>query len=302
MLKRAGIESTLLLAHSRDEGTLTSENPCLWPMNAPVVRVTVEDKTFFCAPTTELVPFGYLRGYLQGAYALEARAPSKGLITLPSRSASEEATLTDSQITLSADGSIRVMRVEHPHGQSAIGWRKLSKLKPEELEQRFARIVASIHAAALLLRYSAENLKDLDKPVVITYEYEVAGYALKAGEETLVFKLPEVDYSASAIQKYERDLPMFWKTRYMLQNKATVTLPEGFKVTSKPPETVSYKEKAAFMWYEACFKEEDGRIYFGDTFVRNSVYEPPEAYPAFIAAIKTSAELAKQWIVIEKTK
>lgn len=301
MLDSVNIGSTLLLAHRRDEGVLPRENASLLPMSTPVVQVRAEGRTYFCVPTTQFISFGYLPGGVQGSPALCCASASNGLIELPLFDAAEEAALTESIIELSVDGRLHVRRREHPKGAIAARWREWSKYKPDEIRQKFERVVAAVHPGAKLLTHS-QNVTDLDKPVVIEYEYEVEGYALTAGGELLAFRVPELVYSASSIRKYERELPMFWKNRYLFENSATIKLPEGFRVKSMPEQVKSYEDTKPFMWYEALFVEKKGTIMFRDSFQRTSVCEPPSGYPTFMQAIKTSAQLAKKWIVVEKYK
>jgi hypothetical protein len=303
MLKSIGIKSTLLLAHRRDAGHLPEENACLWPMNTPVVRVVADGETYYCYPTTQVIPFGYVPAGVQGSTAIAIEGGSKGLAEIPLLPASMEGMDTESEIELYPDGRITVKRKENPRGGSEVSWRGWSKLKPEELKQKFESIVSSIHPKARLLDYSPKSpkdLADLNRPVEIEYEYEVEGYALTAGGELLVFKVPELDYSASAIEKYERDLPMFWGSRRMFSNRAVIKLPKGFKVRSMPAQVKAYEGAKPFMWYEAGFVAKDGTIVFKDTFERSGVYEPRQNYPVFIRTIKEMAQLSKKWIVIEK--
>jgi hypothetical protein len=302
MLRSTGIDSTLLMAHRRNEGQLVKD-PCLSPMNTPLVMVDVgEGKPVFCCPATQVVPFGYVPAGVQGSEALPVTGTGKGLMEVPILPASAEQVVTHSEIELQADGRMRVKRTVQPGGSAETDWREWSKLRPEEIAQKFEGIVSSIHPNARLLSYSAGNVDNLDENVTIEYEYEVEGYALTAGGELLTFKLPELYYSASSIEKYERELPMFWGRRYSLDNTVTIKLPEGFRVRSLPAQVKSYEGKKPFMYYEASFVEKGGTVVFRDIFERNSVYEPARAYPIFIRAVKESAQLAKEWVVIEKSQ
>jgi hypothetical protein len=56
------------------------------------------------------------------------------------------------------------------------------------------------------------------------------------------------------------------------------------------------------MWYEASFVEEENTVVFKDSFERTSVFEPASSYPVFIKVTKDKAEMAKKWLVIEKTE
>jgi hypothetical protein len=270
-------------------------------VGAPIVRLAADGAEYFCCPTTQMVGFGYVPGGLQGVAALEVKKEGARLVEVPVLACTHEGDSTVSQIELRADGGIRVRRSEYPRGATEVKWREWSKLKPEEVKQKFEKVVASVHPDARLLCHSVKNLDDLARPVVVEYEYEVEGYALCAGGQTLVFRVPELDYSASALQKYERKLPMYWRNRHLFENVATVVLPEGFRVRSMPAPVKSYEgSRKPFMWYEASFTAADGAVVFRDGFERASVWEPPERFGAFMQAIKESARVAREWIVVEK--
>jgi hypothetical protein len=305
MLRSVNIGSFIRLAHRRDSGQLPRENASLRPMDTPIVYVLADGEEHYCYPTTQVIPFGYVPSGVQGSLALAAELRSKGLCEIPVRPSSKEAIFTESDIELFADGRIRVKRTERLQGGSETSRRKWSKLRPEELAQKFESIVTSIHPNAKLIDYSPKSPKelgDLNKPVVIEYEYEVEGYALTAGGEILVFRIPELNYSASEIEKYDRDLPMFWGRRRMFNNRATIKLPKGFKVKTMPAQARSFEGTKPFMWYVAGFSAKGDTIVFKDRFERSSVYEPRQGYPVFIRTIKEMAGLAKKWIVVEKEK
>jgi len=304
MLDAAGIESSLLLAHKRSEGHLAGENACLRQMGTPLVHVSIGARGYYCLPTTQVIPFGYIPAGVQGSTALVAIESSKKLVELPLLPAAEEGVNTFSEIELYADGRIRVKRKEKPAGGSEVSWREWSKLRPEEITQKFESMVSSIHPNAKLLDYSPRDPKeygDLNEHLVINYEYEIPDYALNAGGEILVFRIPEINYSASSIEKYERELPMFWGSRYSFDNSATIRLPEGFKVENLPEEVKSWEgENIPFMRYEASFAARDNTIIFHDRLERTGVSEPASSYDVFIKTIKASAGLAKKWLVVEK--
>jgi hypothetical protein len=302
MLASVGIESSLLLAYRRDYGRLALENPSLKPMNTPIVRLIADDSECYCCPTTQTVPFGYIPPGIQGSPALEAVAASKGLTNLPILPAKTEGNVTQTEITLQPDGRIRVKRTERPQGEEETVWRQWSNLTREEIALEFETIVATIHPNARLLFCTARNVDKLDKPVVIEYWYEVENYALTAGGELLVLRLPELDYSASDIEKYERDYPMFWGSRCRVENTMVLKLPEGYRARSLPEPVKSYGNTKPFMWYEASFVEEENTVVFKDSFERTSVFEPASSYPVFIKVTKDKAEMAKKWLVIEKTE
>jgi hypothetical protein len=303
MLKWAGVESSLLLAHRRDYGCLPRENASLLPMDTPILKVAAGDGGVYCCPTTQFVRFGYIPSGIQGFTALRVEPADAALVEAAVPDSSTESVTTHSEISLGRDGRVRVKRTEKPQGAAEAAWREWSALKPEEIRQKFERVVSRIHPGAKLIDYSPKQpseLGDLNRPVAIEYEYEAGDYCLAAGGELLAFKIPELDYDASSIQKYERDLPLFWERRKLVENTAVIKLPDGFRVRSVPEQVKSYEGSRPFISYEASFAVKEGTLVFKDRFERTGIYEPPQMYEVYIKAIKDSARLANDWVVIEK--
>jgi hypothetical protein len=302
MLKSSGFDVRYLLCSPRSQGAFPRENPCLFLLTTPALLLKIEGKTFYLAPFSNSTDFGYIPPYLQGAAALLIDKKEPQLIEIPVLPASEEFTESTTTVTLTADGAIKANTVRKATGHYASEWRELGNLRPEELKQSFEKRVAGIHSNARLLSFNTGNLKDLDSPVVVEYEYEIPGYALKAGAELMVLRIPEIDYSASSIEKWERSLPLFWSNTFSQRNIVRVVTPENYEVHYVPEGVQSYSGYEPFMFYRARFTLEDDAVVFTDEYVRNSVFESAVRYTSLLDAIQTSARVSNKWIVLEAKK
>jgi hypothetical protein len=299
MLKSSGFDVHYLLCLPRSQGAFPKQNPCLSLLSSPALLVKIEEDTFYLALFSDSTDFGYIPPYLQGAAALLIDEKEPQLVEIPLLPASEEFTESTTAATLTADGTIKAKTVRKALGHYASEWRQLGNLRPEELKQSFEKRVAEIHSNARLLSFNAGNLKDLNSPVVIEYEYEIPDYALKAGTELMAFRLPEIDYSASSIEKWERTLPLFWANTFSYRNFVRVVIPETYEVRYIPESVQSYSGYEPFTYYRARFTLDDDAVVFTDECVRNSVLENAVKYASLLDAIQTSARVSNEWVVLE---
>jgi hypothetical protein len=301
MLKFSGFDVRYLLCCPRSQGAFLNENPCLALLTWPALLLKIDNEVFYLAPFSDSTEFGYIPPHLQGSTALLIDEKSPQLVEIPILPASEELTESSTTATLTSDGAIKAKCVRKAVGHYASEWRELGNLRPEELKQNFEKRVAAIHTNARLISFNTGNLKDLNSPVIIEYEYEITDYALKAGE-LMVLRVPEIDYSASSIEKWERNLPLFWSNTFSSRNTVRIIIPENYEVRYIPDSVQSYSGYEPFTYYRARFTLEEDAVVFADEFVRNSIFESAVKYASLLDTIQTSARISNEWVVLEAKK
>ncbi|MFH1421607.1 MAG: DUF3857 domain-containing protein, partial [Planctomycetota bacterium] len=302
MLKLAGFDVQYLLCAERSSGSFLRESPCISLLTSPLLLLKIESDIFYLAPFSNNTQFGYIPPNLQGAAALLISEQTPEIVEIPVLQASKEIIKSNTTVTLNEDGSIKAKCVQSAKGQKACGMRELGNLKPIELKQHFEKEISQIDPNATLVSYKTSDLKDLNIPVVIEYEYEISDYALKAGKKLMAFRLPDLYYSASSINKWERNLPLFWSNNSMQSNTITLVIPENYKVRYLPESIQSYTGGVPYSYYRADFKYNSNTIVFNDEYVRESVYESPSSYKTLLDTIKTAARMSNQWIILEAVK
>jgi len=304
MLKSSGFDVHYLFCSPRSQGAFLKENPCLALLTSPALLLKIDSEVFYLAPFSDSTEFGYIPPTLQGATAFVIDENSPQLVVevpLPLLPAQDEFTESTTIATLTPEGAIKVRTVRKAVGHYASEWRELGNLREEELKQSFQKRVAGIHANAKLISFKTGDLKNPDSPVVIEYEYEIADYVLRAGE-LIALRVPEIDYSASSIEKWERNLPLFWSNTFSYRNTVRVIIPENYQVRHIPDSVQSYSGSEPFTYYRARFALEEGGVVFTDECVRNSVFESADRYSALLDTVQTSARISNEWIVLEAKK
>jgi|GEM_PF-3319533 len=301
MLRASSIDAQFLLVRGRDRGRFVEEAVSLGAFEDGLVLCKLDGKETYVSLTTPEVPFGYIPGKLQGGTALvvDPTGATKPLITVPILSAKEEMFERTVEASIEADGLFKAKVKLTVTGSKEAVWRKKAVLKPEELQRDMIKFVKGVDTRAVLDDMRLSNLGDPTKPLEIEYAYHIPDWALKAGEKLLVFKLPEINYSADEIETEERASPIWWNTRSLIRNRYAVSVPENFTIRYVSTEEFKMEDSASGLSYNGTFKTENGKIVFEDEAVRNSLSLEPLKYPAYVAMLSTRAKVAQEWIIVE---
>lgn len=296
LLDEVGIRANLCLIRPQEAGALM-DVPSLAQFGDCLVCVRVKHDSIYVSVTDDRLPFGALEGEHQNVKGLLVDRMRSGLITTPLLPAKDEAEERALRIEVSEDGTFTVHETARYSGQSALGLRAFKAMKDEELEKTFQQSVGAVHPNAQMVEYAISDLNDLSTPAGYDLTYRIGDYALAAGESLMAFKLPDLEYSASSVGKATRLHALDWTTRVSETSRYTVAIPEGFKVYYLP---ASVRFETPFLTYRAAFEEQDGQIVFSDAFERRVIQAPASAYAQYKEGIEARAQLAEEWIVLER--
>ncbi|MCX7703496.1 MAG: DUF3857 and transglutaminase domain-containing protein [Planctomycetota bacterium] len=299
MLRVAGLDAHLLLVRGRKEGRFVEEAVSVGGFDDALVFCKLDGRETYLAPFSSEIPFGYIPGEMQGGVAIIVNEKNGGILTVPILNAKEELYGREVESSVEPDGTYRARVRLNVRGGKEEFWRKKAALKPEELQRDMLKFLKNVDTRAVLDEMKLENLQEPTKPLKIEYAYHIPDWALKAGEKLLVFKLPEINYSAEEIETEERENPLWWNTRTLIRNRYVVTIPEKFKVRYVPKEEFKSEDVASGLSYRASFKSEDGKVVFEDETVRNSLSLETAKYSAYVHLLSERAKVAQEWIVLE---
>jgi hypothetical protein len=298
MLERAGIKAFLVWIRPRSEGSVCEEVPSLGQLTVPLVAVPAGSAEFrFFSPALDTVGFGNLPADYQQTRGLLIDGSRSRLVDV--RCPEPQLLANRYEMSLAVDGGMSVEKSAALHGDHAIALRELKDRKPEEMKRHFEEMVAEVHPNAVLSRYEVSDLKDLCQPVTARIRYRIPGYALRGGEDLLVFQVPEIDYSAYSVGRAQREHPLDWGKPRVTRHQAVIRLPAGYRIYYLP-EGVSID--AAPIRYRARFKAAEGTIEFRDEYRREAPVLPARRYADYKRCLETMAGLAKERIVLEKMK
>jgi len=297
MLGQAGIEARLCFVVPQGDGALMKSVPSLDHFSQCVVWFKVGNEETFASVLDDRVPMGVLPADLQNAPALLIDSDSSRLIRTPLADAEREMSRRTVRVEIAPDGAFHVAEDILYRGQRAIGMRSMKGMKEEEIKKLFQQRVGRIHPDADLLSYRLSDLKDLEAPVRVRMEYRISDYALRAGKELMVFRLPNFHYTAAGVGKPTRVHPLRWRTRLADINRYTILLPSGWRVYYVCPNT---QEKSPCGTYSARYRQGHGKLEFEDIFRRERVNAPASAYGVFKGTLQARARVAREWIVLQR--
>jgi len=297
MLEAAGLEARFALVRSREAGP--------WPANTPSLKVFdrsavyIPSRDAFTSAESDVLPFDVLPGSLQGAHAIvfPYGADSLRLTQRPEPAAERDATRFEA--VLSGDGALALTVTYTAAGNGQAGYRSLKDLDEQALRNQLTQFAAYLHPAAVLESYEISDLADVSTPPVLTMRCRIPEYAVKAGDDLMMFTLPAVSYSAHLVGRPAREFGLFWDHVAMETTEGAIALPEGYAVYSLP-ENVAFESEVAD--YRARLAANDGTVTFEDAYTLNVDQAPASAYPEYKQCLERRAGLARQRIILTRAK
>lgn len=313
MLKLAGLKPYFLWIRPQSRGEFTKRVNSLGQLSVPLVVIpapwcpmvistrddTIDNQLKYLNPFFDTVSADVLLSDYQGVHGLLIGQNKTRLIKTPLYPPANEAKAKTFRIALAPDGSLLVARVLSLNGNHERELRQHKDLRPTKMKKLIQSWVNQIHPKATLIDYQLSDLKNMGEPVWLTLKYSIPDYALKAGEELLVFQLPEINYTAQLVGKEQRTFPLDWQTTRQETNQATIIIPAGYKINYLPK---NYSAKSSWVSYQAELKSKGQKIFFNDRFSREVIFLLPDQYADFKKCLETRARFAKEWIVLEKVK
>jgi len=298
MAKAVGVDSELLLVRGRSEGAFARSAVSLGAFSTTLVLCRINDEDVYLSLTTPETPFGYIPPPMQGGVALLVDEEKPRLLKLPLLRSSEEVLERVVDASIEVDGTYRAKVKLTVRGNKEAVWRKKATLKPEELQRDMLEMVKGLDTRAVLDGMNLRNLGEPTQPLEIEFEYHIPGWALKAGEKLLVFRLPEINYTAWELEKEKRANPLWWESRTLIENHYKIKIPNGYRARYIVGKVFGAGDDDSIR-YEASFDEEKGKVLFFDRTERRALLLEPSRYGVYVDILTTRAKVAQEWIIIE---
>jgi hypothetical protein len=247
------------------------ENPAM----QAVVKARNGRRYLIFDPTNEYVPIGSLPEYLQGGYGTLVLGGESQVIALPVLGAGQNVFERSAKFTLTADGGLEGKVVESSLGASSGEERReltmaSDKEQREGLEGRLHRDLA----AFTLGEAAAENVRVLEKPLMVSYAVSAPQYAKHAGELLLV--RPRVVGSvAEPFETKPRRYPVNFHAEGTWRETVLIALPAGYAVDELPQATTL---DTPFASYTSSFAQKGGGIEYRREYVVKAISLPAEEY------------------------
>lgn len=251
MLAQIGVKSYYLLVRT-DRGIFTEKTPPMARFDHMILAISLPEASYpkpmpamyqhpklgrllIFDPTNEFVPFGQIPFYEQDNYGLLVGDQGGDLIHLPLSTPEANGVTRNAKLTLMPDGSIHGAIEETRTGYEAMLGRYSLRHETEgdrkkTVERMLGRTVSNFQLTGLEL----VNADEIDKDLIIRYQFSAEHYAKNAGPLLLVrpHVVGEVagawDANKPRHYAYQFDAP------FLDNDNVEITLPEGFKVDELP--------------------------------------------------------------------
>lgn len=295
LLAKQGIPANLVWVRTQGNGRLAETVPTLAQMTTPIVRIRIGERTVWAHVGTDGLRLGQLPEGCQGVKGLLVNGEKSGLIDVPLLTSQESNEKNEIRARLLEDGTLEVERRATVTGPDETDWREMREMSGEDLKIAFQKNVTALHPAAELVDFEVRGMNDLDQPIGVILKYRVPDYALRGGEELLILKVPEIDYSASEVGREDRTWGLDWDAMEHVTNDVLIEIPAGFEVKSVPAAASC---ETPGIRYVASAGESPGGVKFHDEFSRTTLSLAADRYDDWKRIVETRARVAREYIVL----
>jgi hypothetical protein len=254
MLREIGVDSYHVVINT-ERGSVTPETPAHQGFNHAIIAVKLPDdikdpslvatlqhprlgRLLFFDPTSELTPFGQIRGPLQANYGLLVTPDGGELIELPKQPAALNSIQRTGKLTLDASGKLQgdveEIRVgDRAHSQR---WALRTTTKESDRIKPIESLLAGSLSNFRIVKASLVNLQQTDQPFGFNYSFTAENYAQNAGNLLLVRPRVLGSKSRGILETKEpRRFPVEFDGPVRDIDKFEITMPPGYEVEDLPP-------------------------------------------------------------------
>ncbi len=295
MLEAADIPATFALVRDLGQGPAENDVPSLRSFRRSAVYLDKEKR--FVNTASDLLPFDTLTGDLQGVEALLIRKGEDRLTRTQPPDLKRELGERTFEATLDDQGNLDIAITYAATGNIGVWLRAFKNADRQQLRNQLEQMAAGLHPGAELKDFKTTDYADLNVPPTLTMQCAIPGYAVKAGDDLMLFNLPVLAYDAGDVGRPTREHALFWGQVARNTTRGTVRLPEGFKVYAMPKNV---KDKSAAMAYTAKLKEKGNEIVFSDESDLKVPMAPASAYAGYKACKERRADFARKRIILSR--
>jgi uncharacterized protein DUF3857/transglutaminase superfamily protein len=256
MLREIGVDSYQVVINT-ERGAVTSEAPAHNGFNHMILAVKLPDEVkdpsliavmqhpklgriLFFDPTSELTPFGQIRGHLQANYGLLVTADGGELVELPQQPSAMNSIQRVGKLTLDANGMLKGDVKEVRLGDRAWSerWRLHSVTNNTDRIKPIESLLAGSLSSFQIVRASLVNLDRTDQPFGFNYTFQSDNYAKMAGNLLLVRPRVLGSKGSGILETKEpRKFPLEFEGPSRDTDTFDIALPAGYEVDELPPPT-----------------------------------------------------------------
>lgn len=297
MLKEAGFNAFPVLIATRGYYNLNEDFPAVL-FNHAIACVSLDDKIIFLDPTAETCAFSDLPGGDQGRKVLIFQEDGYKIHSTPLFPAEHNLIKQELKIKVNPDESILAQKSIFSFGvydQTQRYW--LLYTQPELIKETLKQKIQEISIGAKLNNYHIENLDNLNKPIVLNYDFSGPEYFTIAGNLRIMPQLSNLD--ASLVAKDKRRYAIDFGILDSNQIDLKIEIPKTFVIKYIPG---NINEESPWLKFKVEYNRKGNSIHFRQKINLKNNLILVEEYSDFKKFFEALAKRLKQRIVLEKTK
>ncbi|MFH1622645.1 MAG: DUF3857 domain-containing protein [Candidatus Omnitrophota bacterium] len=295
MLRHIGIDAYPVLIGKYDHINLNEDFPSI-PFDHCIAVVNFEGEWIFMDPTAKTVPFRNLPGSDQDRMVFVVLDDGYKIVTTPLFESQNNSSQTIMQIKIKEDHSIYVKRKVNTGGVFEHGQRYwLQFTKPELIKDTLVATANGLAPGAKLIKHNIENAEDLDKDVILEYEFQAPEYLSKAGTSRLLPQYGEIDISP--ITKDKRNYPIEYPVPFETNFTMEIELPTNLSLKFFP-ENINVDSK--WFKFENIYSQKDNKIIFSEKYKLKERIVSLQEYLEYKHLVEDIARKTNQRIILEE--
>jgi len=297
MLKEAGLSSWPVLIATKDYYNLNEDFPSVL-FNHCIAAVPFKGKICFLDPTAQTCSFMDLPPDDQGRKILIFK--EEGFQIQETDFFPAEHNLVKQWISLkiNKDETLLAKKSVFTFGfydQAQRYW--LLYTQPELIQEALKEKIQDISIGAKLDKYSIENAEDLNRPIVLSYDFTGPEFFTLAGNLRIMPQFASVD--TSLVAKDKRKYPIDFGVLETTETVDEIEIPDNF-IIKYIPDSLTEESPWLTLIVEYGFK--DNRLHFKQKTQFKKSLVTQEEYPSFKKFFEDIAKKTKQRIVLELKK
>ena len=295
MLRVAGIKAYPVLISTYDYYDLVPELPsALFDHCIAVVRL--EGKDVFIDPTASTCSLGDLPVADQQRKVLVFEDAGYKIQDTPLFSTGHNTVRQETNINLDKGGAISAQKTITVGGFYDQGQRYwLLYTQPDSIRETLKEKIQDISIGARLLDYKIDNLDDLDKPVVLRYDFSGPEYFTVAGPTRIMPALVSLDTTLTA--KDKRRYPLDLTAPNTKETIFNITIPDNFVIKYMPD---NLSEDNPWFSFTASYTFSRNKLVFSQKTELKNRGIAQKDYTEFKKSFEELAKCAKQNILLER--
>ncbi|MBM3244476.1 MAG: DUF3857 domain-containing protein [Candidatus Omnitrophica bacterium] len=297
MLKEAGINAYPVLIPTRDAYNLDPGFPSML-FNHAIAAADIEGKLILMDPTAETCSFGDLPSADQERKVLLFKPENYQITESPLYPAGHNFVKHDLRIQIKPDETLTGEKTVYSLGvfdQAQRYW--LLYTPPELIGEALRERIQEISIGAKLENYDFKNIGDLDKPVILSYQFWGPEYFTNAGDLRIMPQLATCD--VALVAKEKRKYAIDFGFLDSKEIKFMVAIPPQF-VIKYIPENLD--EDSPWLKFHVEYSRQGNKLNFLQKTELKKRLIPEAEYDEFKSFFESLAKKIKQRVILEKVK